>query len=108
MYQWLYLTAYTDINFNYLEGPDILNSKPQYSKAVAAGLFTAGSLHFVHLAEARYVLQNRLPNFLTYPRFHNLMMDSINKNYGEMFNGAMGYVFIVPLLTMINFKLLGI
>jgi hypothetical protein len=73
MYGWLYFTAITDINFKYIDGQDVLNIQPSYTKSCAAGLFTAGSLHFLHLAEARYVLQNRLPNFQTYPRLHNLV-----------------------------------
>jgi hypothetical protein len=46
----------THYNHTYIEGDDVLNSKPKYYKMVAAGMAASGTMHFIHLTEARYVL----------------------------------------------------
>lgn len=104
----MFLTGVNEVNYKYLSGDDALNPNVSYPRSVAASIFIAGSLHLLHLTEARYVLQNRLPNFQTYPRFHNLLWDSINKNPKELYNGMMGYVFIWPIIGLANLKLMGI
>lgn len=61
----LYFFQYisTQIHHDYLDGPDVIKSEPSYSKALFAGLIASGVLHLLHLSEARFVLQNRIPNF---------------------------------------------
>ena len=64
---------------DYLDGPDVMNVKPSYWKTVGSMAVAGVVLHVVHLAEARYVLQNRLPNFQTYPSLFSLFRDSLSK-----------------------------
>jgi hypothetical protein len=58
-----YLTIIAKLNNDYLDGPDPLNTPKSYQRDFLAGIFTIFSLHFLHVSEARFVLQNRLPNF---------------------------------------------
>ena len=101
---YLYLTLMNQIHTDYLDGDDVMESSPSYGKTLCAGLFASASLHFLHLAEARYVLQNRLPNFQTYPSIFNMVRDSVTRaNKREMFQGMPGYIPILSLLTLMNF-----
>lgn len=52
--------------------------------ATAASLF----LHPLHLAEARLVLQNRLPNFMTYKSLWSMFMTS----YKEFYRGITAHI----------------
>jgi hypothetical protein len=52
--------------------------------ATAASLF----LHPLHLAEARLVLQNRLPNFMTYKSLWSMFMTS----YKELYRGITAHI----------------
>lgn len=66
------------------------------------------ALHVLHLGEARLVLQNRLPNFQTYPSYVAMLRGSFSKNRGEFFNGMPGYVPILAITTLINKQFLGL
>ena len=79
-YGYLYLTILTQRNHDYLDGPDVLAAKPSYTKALFSGLFACTALHFLHLSEARFILQNRLPNFQTYPSIFNVVKDSLTSS----------------------------
>lgn len=53
---YLYLTLMNQMHNDYLDGDDVMESTPNYGKTLCAGLFASVSLHFLHLAETRYVL----------------------------------------------------
>ena len=105
---YMYLTLVTQWNNNYLDGPDVMNIQPSYVKTLGTGLLASTILHFLHVTEARFVLQNRLPNFQSYSSIFALVRDSLNKNRGEMFNGMPGYIPILSILTMANFQFFGV
>jgi hypothetical protein len=86
-----------------LDGDDVLSIQPSYAKTFGSTLVAGAALHFLHVAEARYVLQNRLPNFQTYPSFFNFARDSLTKTGGELFNGIPGIVPIFGLLALTNY-----
>lgn len=78
-------------------------------KTTAISLVAAMLLHPLHVAEARLVLQNRLPNFQTYPRIMNMFLDFfMNKSGGGVANGLPGWFVIVPLWTLGHASLLGV
>ena len=83
-----------------MTNPNELHSGVSYSGALATGLFCSCSMHILHLAEARFVLQNRLPNFQSYPSFFNLLRSSFNASGREMMNGIGGHIPIMILLTL--------
>lgn len=95
------------MNNDYLDGPDVLNIKASYWKTYGSMLVAGAVMHLVHLAEARYVLQNRLPNFQTYPSFFSLFRDSMTKTGGEFLNGMPGYIPIFGLIALSNYQFLG-
>lgn len=72
---------------------------------MTAALVATFGLHALHLAEARFVLQNRLPNFQTYPSFFNMVRTQINDGPRGLMNGMPGYVPIVSLLMTTQFAL---
>lgn len=84
-----------------------MNIKPSYWKTYGSMMVAGAVLHLLHLAEARYVLQNRLPSFQTYPSFFNVFRDSMSKTGGEFFNGMPGYIPIFGLIAMTNYQFLG-
>jgi hypothetical protein len=92
---------------DYMDGPDVMNVKPSYWKTVASMGVAGVVLHVVHLAEARYVLQNRLPNFQTYPSLFSLFRDSLSKTGGEFLNGMPGIIPIFGLIALTNYQFLG-
>lgn len=109
-YGYLYVTIVNNIHAEYLDGDDVMDIKPSYGKSLAAGLCACVPLHFLHLAEARFVLQNRLPNFQSYASIFNLVRDSFTRSSGiknEMFQGMPGYIPILSLFTLMNFQFLG-
>ena len=89
-----------NIGNDYLDGDDVMNIKTNYLKTFGSSLGVATSLCLLHLAEARYVLQNRLPNFQTYPNFFNLVRDSMSVTKPEFFNGVPGYIPIFAILSL--------
>lgn len=108
LYGYLYLSTTNELNHYYLDGDDVLKTKGSYFKSLGSGLFACCTLHFLHLSEARFVLQNRLPNFQTYSSLFKLARESLNTAYTrEMLNGMPGYLPILGLLTLSNFQLLG-
>jgi hypothetical protein len=68
--------------------------------ATVAGIF----LHPLHLAEARLILQNRLPNFSTYKSLWTMFMTS----YKEMYKGITAHIprsFVISLSNFCFFNL---
>jgi len=55
-YGYLYLTIITQMNHDYFDGPDVMAIKPSYTKTFVTSLGACTALHFLHLAEARFVL----------------------------------------------------
>ena len=53
---YLYLTLVNQMHNDYLDGDDVLNTSPNYGKTMCAGAFASVSLHFLHVAETRFVL----------------------------------------------------
>lgn len=83
----LYQVLRNDVQFHLDFGENIFKRNSffrDFAAATAASVF----LHPLHLAEARLVLQNRLPNFQTYKSLWTLFMTS----YKEMLRGISVHV----------------
>ena len=70
----LYLFAYCQAKIynEYLDGEDAMNRDRSWSKSVLTGILISLFLHPLHQTEARFVLQNRIPNFNSYKSIFQL------------------------------------
>jgi hypothetical protein len=93
----LYSILRNDIQYHFDFGNDIFKRNSFFRDFVAATVASA-ILHPVHFAEARMVLQNRLPNFTAYKSLWSLMMSS----YRESYKGITAHIPRNFLLAMSN------
>ena len=99
-YYVLYMHCIQELNHNYIEGEDVLQSRTSFLKIFSVNLAACTCLHFLHLAEARFVLQNRLPSFRTYKSLPMFIRDSFSSARGDLFNGFPAYLPILTCLTL--------
>ena len=85
-----------------------MKTQPSYLKTVGTGLACSAALHVLHLGEARFVLQNRLPNFATYPSYIAMLRGSLTQGRWEFFNGMPGYLPILAITTLMTKSILGL
>lgn len=71
-HHYFFSVAYIELLHQYSDDRSELFPKPSFTKSLVAAGAVAFGLHSLHLAEARLVLQNRLPSFQTYPSIMNM------------------------------------
>lgn len=79
-----------------------VNEKPGMIWLYGITLGTLLISHPLHLAEARYVLQNRLPGFQTYTSLFQMFRQSFISGKRDIFNGMPGHLPLAIMIVLIN------
>ena len=103
-HHYFFSVAYIELLHQYSDDRSELFPKPSITKSLVAAGAVAFGLHSLHLAEARLVLQNRLPSFQTYPSIMNMAREQINTNPRGLLAGMPAYIATVPLLMLTQFS----
>eukprot|EP00347_Sterkiella_histriomuscorum_P014589 403360307 len=95
----MYSVIRTNMQMNFDFGDEIFR-KDSFLRDFAAATIASLLLHPIHFLEARYILQNRLPNFKVYSGIHQM----IYQNYAEIPKGITAHIPRSFLLSLTGFN----